>query len=161
MAIRYIHVPNPSVVDEARAAEWFNAAEFIVHLDQITSTMATDAELELAYVPDDVILTGISWECRSPWLNDSGEPFFPRVYMGDTSNLTLFGELNQLHLGSSGQHGFIPLAYYSSGGFTFAVDIGDDPITYTDASTAGTLDLWLHYRPRVGKDGPLMGVRAR
>jgi len=159
-----IHVPHKRAIDEGRLAEWLSAAEYIVKLPDISSDLDS-GDNTLAVIPDDVLLISIGFRCKTQFESDSHEPLFPHVTFGSSGNPALLGVLPAVYFQDTSMSGELPLWYVSTAGFTLTVDIGDLNASAGSMNAIafgrGAMELWLKYRPRASKIGPMQGVRAR
>jgi len=159
-----IHIPHRRVIDESRLPEWLNAAEYVVKLPDISSDLDT-GDNTLAVIPDDVLLISIGFRCKTAFKNDSHEPLFPHVTFGNSSAPDTLGVLPAAYFQQVGFSGELPLWVVSTAGFTLTMDVGDFNAAAGSMNSIafgeGAMELWLKYRPRAQKIGPMQGVRAR
>ena len=129
--------------------DWLEMAEFIVPLDDITSTFST-GEFIMEYLPENIFLVSLIWRTTAAYTataatDSDADNVRPVLQFGDTTNYRKFGILNAQHLCDTGAHGELPLNFEdtSTGGNSLAcwVDFRGE-----NALTTGTLELFLKYR---------------
>lgn len=99
---------------------------------------------ELFDIPANTVIIGIGWRVVDRFA-DSGVQINPWVGLGDTAGTFLFGKLTWAELCSSDRQGFIAINYEST-----AVMKIDATYSSGGASTAGSVEFWLMYRPWSG-----------
>jgi len=146
-----IKVPPRSA--HGNVGEWLKVAEYVVKLEDITSTFST-GEYTLARLPPNIYIDKIAYRCVVDFYATSDD-VFPEIWFGDTVSPKKWGMLNAAQLGDSNAYGELPINYEttSTGGVDLVVDIGYQGI----ASTQGQVELWLHYRAYAAS--PVIGGR--
>ena len=123
--------------------DWLEMAEFIVPLDDITSTFST-GEFIMEYLPENIFLVSLIWRVTAAFIGTDSEEGYTNVQFGDTTNYRKFGMLTQAHLGNTDAYGELPLNFEdtSTGGNQLACWVHFE----NTAPTLGTLELFLKYR---------------
>lgn len=137
-----IPVPPKSLVDH-KLPEWLEMSEFIVPLDDITSTFST-GEFVMENIPADVLMVSLLWRVTAAFIGTDSEEGWTLLQFGDTTNYRKFGMLTQSQLGATDGYGELPMNFEdtSTGGNTLACWVHFE----NTVPTAGTLELFLKYR---------------
>lgn len=152
-----IPTPPRSVV-EHNLADWLARTEFIVPLDDITSTFST-GEFIMENLPENVFLVSLLWRTSAAFVGADSEEGYTVIQFGDTVDYRKFGLLHQGHLGSSNAYGELPLNFEdtSTSGTSLACWVHFE----NTVPTAGTLELFLKYRAASELAGAGRGQNVR
>lgn len=162
---RGIPVPPRSIISDMPA--WLEMCEFVVKLDNITSTFST-GEYTMEYLPEDVYLIQIDYKVITAFnIAASSEDISPQIAFGDSTDVNRFGKLSALELNSTLAFGSISLNYQDTStgadlpALIATVDyLGLGAGAGDEISTQGEVELWLHYRVNADRDRK-RGVRAK
>lgn len=138
----YIYAKRPPRVLDYPLKELFEMTVFQIKGDVLDYD--DTSPFEMFDIPANTVVIGIGWRVIDRFA-DSGVQINPMVKIGDTDGSFVFGQLTWAELCSSARTGFIPINYET----TSAMKI-DAVYSSGGASTAGSVEFWLMYRPWSG-----------
>lgn len=154
-------IPTVPRSEVPNVVPWLEMAEFIVPLDNITSTFST-GEYVMEYLPEDVMLTAIGYRVITRFI-ESSEEVWPTIWFGSTGDPKAFGSLSAAQLCSTLAFGEIPINFQDTstgaGLPALAAHLHYGGLTGATVA-AGEVELWLKYRSNSQRSAK-RGVRAK
>lgn len=154
-------IPSVPRSEVPNVVPWLEMAEFIVPLDNITSTFST-GEYTMEFLPEDVALMAIGYRTITRFI-ESSEEVWPTIWFGDTTDPKKYGQLSAAQLCSTLAYGEIPINFQDT-----STGVGLPALTahihyggLTGATVAaGEVELWLKFRSNSQRSAK-RGVRAK